>query len=301
MIPTFPDDATIASIHLACVHAGRSPSVRSLSKSAHSSGTPLRENLFGFNATKFAHILLGNEIYAKDLMLKHSLLPWALDGASDFGKSSYARIAAGNHPTLTSIRSAHRDIKFSSSSRICRSCLVSDMVSFGVAHLHLLHQVPGIHFCHHHGNALHDRCANCHATLTIDGEWRSNYGQCNNCGCSETSATFSHNRSPGSKAFSELLNRLLTGHQTHLTQRTPLNLLRQCKSSRLRDSKQIIRLLTDWWQVEDLGALNSVLGVAFPENRMNSFLRSENHSISYPLLTALTAFARHQLLPEESN
>lgn len=295
MIPMFPDDATIASIHLACVHAGRSPSVRALSKSAHSSGTPIKESLFGFNATKFARILLGNEIYAKDLMLKHSLLPWALDVTSDFGKSSYARIAAGNLPTLTSIKSAHRDIKFSSSSRICRSCLSNDMAAFGFAHLHLLHQVPGIHFCPHHGDALHDRCAHCHATLTIDGEWRSNYGQCNNCGCNETSATFRHNRSPGSKAYTELLNRLLTGQQTHITRITPLNLLRQCNIRRHCDSRQIIRLLTDWWQVEDLGALNTVLGIVFPDKRMNSFLRCEDHSISYPLLTALTAFALHQL------
>ncbi len=291
MIPTFPDDATIASIHLACVHAGRSPSVRSLSKSAHSSGTPLRENLFGFNATKFARILLGNEIYAKDLMLKHSLLPWALDAASDFGKSSYARIAAGNHPTLTSIRSAHRDIKFSSSSRIYRSCLASDMVTFGVAHLHLLHQVPGIHFCHHHGDALHDRCANCHSLLKLDGKWRSNGGRCMSCGCRETSATFEHNRSPGSQAFAALLKKILTGHQRHHSARISVELLRQAGMAYHYDCLETIQRLTDWWQVDDLNALKSTLGLSPKENGLTPFLRGEKYSISNTLLTAATAFA----------
>jgi hypothetical protein len=61
------------------------------------------------------------------------------------------------------------------------------------------------------------------------------------------------------------------------------------------DCRETIQRLTDWWQVDDLNALKSTLGLSPKENGLTPFLRGERYSISNTLLTAVTAFALAQL------
>lgn len=184
MIPNFPEDATIASIHLACVCLCRPTTTSRPAQPACTTSSYVKENVLGFNANRFAHIHLGSEAYANDLILKHSLLPWALDVTSTYGRNCVAGMAAGDQSILSSITSARRNVQLSSSSRICRACRAHDLAKYGFAHLHLLHQVQGVHYCQHHGEPLHDQCANCQASLGINGQWRFDGGGV--CGAAPT-------------------------------------------------------------------------------------------------------------------
>ena len=195
---------------------------------------------------------------------------------------------------LMSIIASRCGVRMAPSPRICRFCTSSDLLNFGFAHLRVLHQVPGIHFCQHHGSALHDQCAHCHASIAIDGPWRLTGGGCSNCNGDETTASFAHNESPGSKSFSLLLQRILGGSESKQLLHAPTReQMRRIYIGKPHSPQQLLRQFLDWWRVETVDDLALILDTEINVDRTVTFLRGNIQPLPYPLLTALAAFTRH--------
>lgn len=77
MIPAFPSDATIASIHMACIRVGRLPNVMSSVREIYGlsgmSGTI--SNGLGYKAAAFVEQALASTIEPSELIRRHSMFP----------------------------------------------------------------------------------------------------------------------------------------------------------------------------------------------------------------------------------
>lgn len=296
VIPTFPSDATVPSIYLACLRTGQVPGDRL----PRSWTTGRDRTRLGFDSELTASTALGNSICAEVLLQRHSLFPL-------IGSFLRPAEAARHKATLTNGSFNSNALPFSLQElarqrelRHCRECVSEDLTTHGVAHWRRLHQIPSIRYCPTHNDLLHNRCASCSAsasisTQTLPGE------PCVHCGSNRTKSDFPKNMSAGYLALLQLLERALQNQAPELSPFNRARLMKDYKNSIFPSNATLVRRVLDWWSVRNLRELLHLLQSGSMEWDTSSIDFEWTKKWSISLTTTFVAYAvANGLNPSES-
>ena len=143
MIPSFPSDATIPSIHLACFRTGQHSSLKSSIRDTYGQQGHIHNQL-GFRASSFNDRVLHGAMDVAELMDRHSMFSLI---SSIVNPTTAVRLrealALGDVKTYMRCRALHdHGIKKITVLRQCPSCVREDVDMFGTGHWRVMHQVP---------------------------------------------------------------------------------------------------------------------------------------------------------------
>lgn len=307
MIPTFPPDATIASIHLACFRSGIHQSLKSSARAVYGGIGNIHNNL-GFKANAFVSLILKDKINQAELIDRHSMFPLI---SSILPPSSSNRLqlalAEGDTRAYTRCLALYRSgIKIPDALRLCPKCVHEDIKIFGTGHWHVIHQVPAIHICHTHGDLLHDQCAGCHTAFGKTTELGLPGDPCPRCGSIKTTSSLTANRSKGYIAFANLIDRIFQGNAPEIGPRTRVQVLKISIASANMDAQELLESLLAWWNVDSLQTLDALLQCRTSYQAALQLFTRGFAQVHVPFLSAAIAFAwehisetdRHHLLQQ---
>lgn len=294
MIPTFPPDATIASIHMACIRVGRlpnvMPSVREIYGISGMSGT-ISHGL-GYKAAAFVERALASTIEPSELIRRHSMFPflssvmtkeaadrWCQDLAS--GAYSYQQ-----HPPAT-----RPCTKVMTSLRQCPECVCEDIDNFGTGHWRVLHQLPAVRFCNRHGHLLHNQCADCGTLICASWVWRLPGDSCHRCGSRQTRSTLSDASSPGYKSFIATIERVFKNKAPELRSDIRPLMLQRFIAAQNMDASALLSRFLSWWEVDDLSGIQDLLRSPLHQKNVLRLFSESIAPVSIPFLIAVSAFA----------
>lgn len=162
MIPTFPQDATIASIHLACLRAGLSQSLKASVREVYGINSSIH-NSFGYKANSFIERILTGTIDQAELINQHTMFPLVASALTPQTRERWrqALVVGDARTPYRYMAQRYHEIKKCDALRQCPKCVCEDIHMFGTGHWHVMHQVLSIRFCKIHGDLLHDQCARC--------------------------------------------------------------------------------------------------------------------------------------------
>jgi TniQ len=168
MIPTFPVDASLASIHTALTRVNAIDRPLQFSKRYFEE---CYQSAWRGIPRKIVSVLgLEGEDAVPELMRRHTLMLLYLNV---------------DHRWIYSLR----DVGWLSSGytpKYCPHCAERDISVYGTPHWHLFHQVPGIHHCPLHGTLLHSACADCCSPLGRFASWNLPQDRCRVCNSRKT-------------------------------------------------------------------------------------------------------------------
>jgi hypothetical protein len=305
MIPSFPADATIASIHLACFRTGQHASVNAAIRATYGLKVHIH-NQFGFKASSFVERVLHGSMDASELMTRHSMFPLVASIVTSQTADRWRKaLAIGDVSAHVQCRAQHaHGIKNTIVLRQCPSCVRDDVNVYGSGHWRVLHQIPVIRFCQTHGELLHDRCAACrtpfveHIEPILPGE------PCARCGSTATSSCLSTAQSQGYDALAKLVERALYGEAFELGPRIRGRLLQHLAASANIDAESLLRRFLKWWGLDSLHELEHQIQCRTEANSALQLFACGHADVKSQFLMAAVAFAwehtsesdRHQLL-----
>lgn len=290
MILSFPDGATIASIHAALVTMGRFRSLEG-SRSRIYGIRVVPENKFGLLAESFARNALEGAISGEDLIERYtafpiyaSLLPSESRGlwkaAQLEGKPS---VWAHYFPTAL-----HGEV-FADAPRLCPACVAADREAFELAYWRVEHQLPSVVLCDVHGGILQDRCSDCGSPFPPGKTGRLPGMACVKCASLESAPMPKVKRSPGAQAHARLIARAAKAVAPELAPEIRIQLMREAFAG--KDSETVIRRLYRWWEVASAGALQKMLGRTFSPLGLQKTVATGAGQVPFALLVTLVAFA----------
>ncbi|TAK89405.1 MAG: hypothetical protein EPO09_17390 [Aquabacterium sp.] len=292
MIPTFPKDATIASIELACWRASRIPDVTPAIRSM-AGGAGSLQSRFGYRAATLSRTVLNGTTSPETILEKHSMFPLIAALASTQVVPLWRNaIANGNDAArLRYLPVLHQWVKPSRRLRLCRSCVLSDLETHGTGHWRVVHQVPAIRFCHQHDEVLHDECADCGSAFGGKDKWALPSDPCGHCGSLNSRSSLSPLKSDGYNALADLTVRALNGQAPELEPEIRAALLRHIIQLAQTDAETLLDQFLDWWAVNDLAELKNLLQTTICPKTTTRLFREGNAPVSAQLWMAITAFA----------
>lgn len=119
-----------------------------------------KRNLFGERVLFASKSLFGDSLSPKDVLSRHTLfgiysraLPQQV--ADQWAKEIVDGERRGGAHTQIQVSVATKGFRFSTAGlRSCKTCVMQDVDEFGFPMWHLLHALPPIHHCPHHGDVL---------------------------------------------------------------------------------------------------------------------------------------------------
>lgn len=292
MIPTFPVDATIASIHLACLRIGRHQSLKSSIREVYGPNGCIH-NSFGSRGNIFIERILAGTVDHTELIDRHTMFPMVASVLTQHAAERWRlALISGDSPSHRRYMIAmHHEMKKCDALRQCHECVLEDIHMFGTAHWHVMHQVQWIRFCKIHGSLLHDQCERCgkafgeHSELSLPGE------PCPHCGSSRTSSGLNGNHSMGYSAFSNAINCALQGAAPELEPGTRSRLLKNFIATEAADAKSLLIKFLTWWDVDQLDELNRLLRCRTSYRSALQIFSTGFAHVPMPFLIAVITFA----------
>lgn len=296
MIPAFPADATIMSIHLACVRAGVDASIQSSARKIYRSPASWSiSNRYGYQAENFVSIILRETVSAEQLIERHSLFPFVSSLlTSDMIARWRTAIVRGHNDVLrpSHFSIAMRGIKSSHALRQCPICIDHDVAHFGAAHWHVCHQLPAVYFCQAHDQQLQDHCGKCgqffdaKLVLQLPGD------PCPACGSRAAASSSTRPvRSAGYSAYSDLVTRTLTRDAEEVSPHVRHRLMQHLIDTAKSGDTSLLKLFLRWWSVRDLAQLEKLLNTEIKLSEAEQLFRTGYAQVSTPFLLAAIAFA----------
>ena len=292
MIPTFPPDATIMSIHLACLRVGMAASVRRSLQSFYLGPMELN-NRFGHRAGAFVQGALNDHITAERLIDQHSAFPYFASLVTDEVATRWRAALIEGHPDafrryLPATRHGLRSIH---ALRHCPDCQQSDIERYGLAHWHVVHQLPGIRFCPEHNHRLHDRCRSCKTPLGGKSKAILPGEACQRCGSHDTDSSLSKHPSRGYQSLADLICRTLQRQAPEAAPTVRHRLLKHLISTAGVGPVELVDRFLTWWSVETLTQLGDMLQSPIDAPSLQQLMLEGHAKVSTPLMLAVIAFA----------
>lgn len=292
MIPTFPKDATIASIELACLRVGRLPQVTPAIRSM-AGGAGSLQSRFGYRAAALSRDVLDGTTTPEEILQRHSLFPLVAALASNKVAPRWRDAIANGQESarLRYLPVLQQWVKQSRRLRLCVACVACDVEEHGTGHWRVMHQVPAIRFCYQHGEQLHDECADCGSPFGGKGAWVLPGDPCRNCGSLASRSSLSDARSNGYNGLAALTARALRGQALELAPEIRATLLKHIIHLANTDADSLLEKFLDWWEVSSLAGLKNLLQTTIcPKTTKRLFIEG-NAPVSAQLWMAITAFA----------
>ncbi len=300
MIPTFPCDATILSIHLACLRVGRCYSLQSSSNDFYGAKVNL-DNQFGYRANEFVERALDGTVPPEALIERHSMFPF-ISGflTSDVTKRWCAALVSGHPDAYRRFNSVTRDgIRRSQGLRQCTACVLEDKAKYGTGHWHVMHQIPAVHTCDVHNQVLHDKCAGCGANFGVESGWGLPGEPCIRCGHSQTKPMPFAPESQGYRALAATISRAIQGQAPELRPEIRTCLLRRHIFKTNSDPTELLFRFLDYWNVLNLRDLEAILQCRIGIRGAFKLFRDGCATISISFLTAVIAYAWEQTIESD--
>ena len=294
MIPSFPDGATIASIHTALVALGRFKSLDS-SRATIYGIRVVPENKFGLLAELFAQNALDGALTGSDLIERHTAFPIYASLLADESKRLWKAAQLEGRPGAWARyfpAIVHGDV-FAGAPRCCPACVEADREAFGIAYWRVQHQLPSVLVCNVHGSVLHDHCADCAGTYPSGRQGQLPSMDCTTCGGTRSAALRKVKDSPGVRAQAAMIARAAVAEAPELTPETRIQLLRAAFAG--KNSETIIQRFYRWWKVAGPAALQKTLGCTFLPVGLQKVVATGAGQIPFALIVSLVAFALEEL------
>ncbi len=291
MIPSFPPDATILSIHLACLRAGREANL-SRSVQTFYQG-PLRNinNRFGYKTKTFAKFALDSRVSGEDLLNSHSMFPLVSSMFTEGVTSRWREALDAGHPEALSRFAPHSRLGFKSALRLCPACVDSDAAQYGLAHWHVCHQSPAMRFCPTHKQLLHSHCEACKTPFGENNKWLLPGDPCHHCGSQATGSGLSSQDSDGYRSLAQTILRALAGKAPELAPSVRHRVLRNMFVTSGTSAEALLELFLAWWSVDSLNELDVLLETTIRPRAVLKLLEYGHAQVSMLLLLAAVAFA----------
>jgi predicted RNA-binding Zn-ribbon protein involved in translation (DUF1610 family) len=295
MIPTYPTGATLASIVLASIRAGRVPSATVANQDMVRPPWKVDGRL-GHAAAKICKDVLDGTIAPDELIERHSLFPlYAAYSSPDPAITRRKMLREGQY-AQTLQRYARIGCSTSHPLRLrqCNTCLSEDLEHHGTGHWRVIHQALGIRFCHLHDELLQDECGSCaqpfgkRGTTTLPGD------PCPNCGSRATRSSLSRDRSAGYDAYANMILRALDGTAPELAPNARKGLVYQLIQSVQGNHEQLITEFSGWWKAS-VHSLRRLLESISGIDDLTPLLIHGDANLSEQWWIALTAFAKAHL------
>ncbi|GEM_PF-3204564 len=294
MIPAFPVDATIMSIHLACLHVGRSATL--------GNGQPRTiNNRYGHKAQVFVTEVLNGTMSAENLIERHSLFPYFSSLLTPEATNRWrdALIAGDKGAFHHYLPGMTRVFGFGYALRQCVSCVEQDREDFGVGHWRVAHQLPSIRFCQLHQLPLQDHCNSCKNLFDArSGTWLPS-APCPVCGVRAPASRAKSHCSAGYQAYASLVTRTLSRSAPELAPNARHRLMLHLIDTARSGGAELLRVFLDWWDVRDLTHLGDLLETPIDESAANLLFETGLAQVGAPFLLSVLAFAWEHTNPHE--
>lgn len=308
MIPTFPSDATISSIHLAFLRAGNGQSLKSSVREVYGLNGSIH-NCFGYKANSLIGRTLAGAIDPKELIDRHSMFPLVACIVTPHISERWRHVlATGNADELRRfLAPSQHGIKKRDVLRQCPKCVHQDREIFGTGHWHVMHQLPAIRFCKIHGDLLHDQCSRCGSAFGSPSDLALPGEPCARCGSVKTASSLTAKRSKGYNSFADLVARAFQGNAPELAPGIRTLLVQKIIATSNGDAKTLLASFLATWEVDNLQHLEKLLQYRTSYHAALQFFTEGVAQVSLPFLLAAIAFAwehiaesdrRHLLLLE---
>jgi len=292
MIPTFPSDATILSIHLACLRVGRCSSPQSSSNDFYGVSVNI-DNQFGYRAKEFVERALAGTVPPATLIERHSMFSF-FSGflTSDVTNRWSAALVNGHPDAYRRFNSVTRDsVRRSQLLRQCPACVLEDKSKYGTGHWHVMHQIPAVHTCAIHNQILHDKCAGCGANFRVEAGWVLPGEPCIRCGHSETKPRPYAPDSEGYRAFAATISRAIRGKAPELRPEIRTLVLRRYIAKTNLDPSELLSQFLAYWNALNLHDLEAILKCRITIKGAFKLFREGCATVSISFLTAVIAYA----------
>lgn len=260
MIPAFPPDATIFSIHLAWLRVGRSSGLYKSSTDFYGTRVAF-QNRFGYMAKKFVDRALAGTIQTDELIKRHSMFSFMAAFLTYDAAHRWSEALASGHPDAYRRFSViSQNVSRSTQGlRQCKACVSEDEERYGTGHWHVIHQMPLIHTCPIHQQVLHDTCAGCGATFGDQAGWTLPGAPCVRCGHSQTKPIAYLEDSEGYRALSALIVRALNGQARELGPDARTFFLKSFIARSKSYPRDRLDQFLEYWNVSNICELNKIL------------------------------------------
>jgi hypothetical protein len=292
MIPTFPPDATIMSIHLACLRVGRAASIRRSLQTFYLGPMELN-NRFGHRAGAFVQGALNDNITAERLIDQHSAFPYFASLVTEDVATRWRAALIEGHPDAFRryLPATRHGLRFANALRHCHECQQSDIEQYGLAHWHVVHQLPGIRFCPEHNHRLHDRCGSCKTPLGGKSKAILPGAACQRCGSHGADSSLSKHPSHGYQSLADLICRTLQRQAPEAAPTVRHRLLKHLISTAGVGPVELVDRFLTWWSVETLTQLGDMLQSPIDAQSLQQLMQEGHAKVSTPLMLAVIAFA----------
>lgn len=292
MIPAFPSDATIMSIHLACLRVGRAASLSTSFKSFYQ-GPSYVNNRFGQRANAFALGALDGCISPESLVDQHSAFPYFASQLIESVAARWRRALIEGHPDafLRYLPATKHGLRSTHPLRHCPDCQESDVEQYGLAHWHVVHLLPGIRFCPQHNRLLHDHCRSCKTPLEANTRGTLPGDPCPRCGSHDTDSTLSKHHSDGYQSLANLTRRALQQQAPEATPTVRHRLMKHFIDTAGITATDLTERFLKWWAVETPQQLESMLEARVDTPALLQLMQEGHAKVSTPLMLAVLAFA----------